>query len=43
MIYKLDETVQDKTRVFNNPETYVLTHIRLNTYFVLIFSDLNKT
>ena len=26
----------------NNPETYVLTHNRFNTYIVLIFTDLNK-
>ena len=26
----------------NNPETYVLTHNKLKTYMVLIFSDLNK-
>ena len=24
----------------NNPETYVLTHNRFNTYIVLIFNDL---
>ena len=26
----------------NNPETYVLTHNRFNTYKVLIFTDLKK-
>ena len=26
----------------NNPETYVLTHNRFDTYMVLIFSDLKK-
>ena len=26
----------------NNPETYVLTHNRFNTYIVLIFSDFKK-
>ena len=26
----------------NNPETYVITHNRFNTYMVLIFDDLNK-
>ena len=26
----------------NNPETYVITHIRFNTLMVLIFIDLNK-
>ena len=29
--------------MINNPETYVLTHNRFNTYLVLIFSDLKKT
>ena len=37
MVYKLDKTLE-----VNNPETYVLTHNRINTYLVLIFSDLNK-
>ena len=31
-----------KTPRLNNPETYVLTHNRFDTYMVLIFSDLNK-
>ena len=31
-----------KTPGLNNPETYVLTHNRFNTYMVLIFTDLNK-
>ena len=26
----------------NNPETYVLTHNRFNTYMVLFFRHLNK-
>ena len=26
----------------DNPETYVLTHNRFNTYMVLIFTDLKK-
>ena len=26
----------------NNPETYVLTHKRFNTYMILIFADLKK-
>ena len=40
---KLEETIDDiKTSVLNNPETYVLTHNRFNTYLVLISSDLNK-
>ena len=32
----------EKTPGLNNPETYVLTHTRFNTYMVLIFSDLKK-
>ena len=32
-----------KTTGLNNPETYVLTHNRFNTYLVLIFTDINKT
>ena len=31
-----------KTPRLNNPETYVLTHSRFNTYFALIFTDLKK-
>ena len=31
-----------KTPGLNNPETYVLTHNRFNTYIVLIFTDLKK-
>ena len=31
-----------KTPGLNKPETYVLTHIRFNTYIVLIFADLKK-
>ena len=31
-----------KTPGLNNPETYVLTHNRFNTYMVLLFRDLNK-
>ena len=31
-----------KTPGLNNPETYVLTHNRFNTYIVLIFRDLKK-
>ena len=31
-----------KTLELNNPETYVLTHNRFNTYIVLIFADLKK-
>ena len=32
----------EKTPGINNPETYVLTHNRFNTYLVLIFTDLKK-
>ena len=32
----------EKTPGLNNPETYVLTHNRFNTYLVLIFSGLKK-
>ena len=32
----------EKIPELNNPETYVLTHNRFNTYMVLIFSDLEK-
>ena len=31
-----------KTPGLNNPETYVLTHNRFNTYIVLIYTDLKK-
>ena len=31
-----------KTLGLNNPESYVLTHIRFNNYMVLIFFDLKK-
>ena len=38
-----DESVHNsKTPGLNNPETYVLTHNRFNTYMVLIFEDINK-
>ena len=44
MVDKLEETVFDiKTPGLNNPETYILTHNRFNTYMVLFFSYLNKT
>ena len=40
---KTEETVPIIiTPGLNNPETYVLTHNRFNTYMVSIFSDLNK-
>ena len=38
----MDEEIVLKTPGLNNPETYVLTHNRFNTFMVLIFSDLNK-
>ena len=31
-----------KTPGLYNPETYVLTHNRFNTYMILIFTDLKK-
>ena len=31
-----------KTPGLNNPETYVLTHNRFNTYMILFFTDLKK-
>ena len=40
---KLEESVHNiKTPGLNNPESYVLTHNRFNTYLVLIFTDLYK-
>ena len=39
----LEKTILNiKTPELNNPETYVLTHNRFNTYMVLIFTDLKK-
>ena len=38
MVYKLGK----KTPEMVNPETYVSTHNRFNTYLILIFGDLNK-
>ena len=44
MVDKKEETIHNiKTPGLDNPETYVLTHNRFNTYLVLKFSDLNKT
>ena len=34
--------MNERTPGLNNPEYYVLTHNRFNTYLVLIFSDLKK-
>ena len=31
-----------KTPGLSNPESYIVTHDRFNTYMVLLFSDLNK-
>ena len=41
MVDRIEEKVHAKTPRLNNPETYMLTHNRFNTYLVLIFSDLN--
>ena len=38
----MNANLENKTPGLNNPETYVLTHNRFNTYIVLIFTDLNK-
>ena len=42
MIDKIEGTVYGKTPGLDNPETYVLTHIRYKSYLVLIFSDPTK-
>ena len=42
MVDKLEESNHEKKPEMNNPETYLLTHIRFNTYLALIFSDLNN-
>ena len=43
MIDKLEERfINDKTPGLNNPETYVLTHNRFNTYLLSNFSGLHK-
>ena len=42
MMDKIEQTVQCETLELNNPETYVLTDNRFNTYLVLIFKDLNE-
>ena len=34
--------MNERTPGLSNPETYVLTHNRFNTYLVLIFADLKK-
>ena len=38
----MNEELVLKTPGLNNPESYVLTYNRFNTYMVLIFSDFNK-
>ena len=38
----MNANLENKTPGLKNPETYVLTHNRFNTYMVLIFTDLNK-
>ena len=42
MIDKTEETVQNRTPGFNNLDTPVLTHERINSYLVVIFTNLNK-
>ena len=40
---KLEKIILDlKTPGLSKPETHVLTHNRINTYMVLLFTDLNK-
>ena len=39
---KVEELVHGKRPGLNNPETFVLTHNRFNTYLVSIFTDLNR-
>ena len=39
----MNADLECRTPGLNNPETHVLTHNRLNTYLVLIFTDLKKT
>ena len=36
----MNANLENETPGLNNPETYVLTHNRFNTYMVLIFTDL---
>ena len=38
----MNANLENKTPGLINPETYVLTHNRFNTYMALIFTDLNK-
>ena len=38
----MNANLENKTLGLNNPESYILTHNRFNTYIVLIFTDLKK-
>ena len=38
----MNANLENKTLGLNNPESYILTHNRFNTYLVLIFTDLKK-
>ena len=38
----MNANLENKTLGLNNPETHVLTHNRVITYMVLIFTDLKK-
>ena len=38
----MNANLENKTPGLNNPETHVLTHNRINTLMVLIFTDLKK-
>ena len=39
----MNANLENKTPGLNNPETYVLTYNRFNTYMIFIFTDLKKT
>ena len=38
----MNANLENKTPGLNNPETYVLTYNRFNTFMILIFTDLKK-
>ena len=38
----MNANLENKTPGLNNPETYLLTYNRFNTYMILIFTDLKK-
>ena len=38
----MNVNLENKTPGLNNPETYVLTYNRFNTYMILSFTDLKK-